>query len=1124
MKTRQRFTLGLALLGTLLSFGLLAYAGQLLFDGVPVDITTATNESLVIAPGEGGITQIGDKTGATKDVATSNDDLLITNNLEVEGKSRIEGALTVNGAASLNGAVTLGDASGDDITVTGRIASSAIPKTDSTYDLGSSSLAWQTLYVDTIKSTDGTELALSPDSGEGIDLTVTRSAATGNETLFDLSGTVNKATSGNYTGLLLNVTETAAPGSLDRLLDLQVGGTRQLQVFNGIASTANYGLLSVGAGAFDGSTSGFFAGSSSGTLIAGNTASGFAGNLIDLQIAGSSKFKIDADGNLTIAGTGGGDSIQVAGTAATDANLTEGLAIDLTLDTSASPDTVTLAYDPTELTGSRTWGDASTDTIVWTWDRATGTDPTLTFGSGSLTTNSNLIFSDAQKIIGGTATTADLSLQTTSGVGASGADMHFLLGNNGATEAMTILNDGSVGIGTTSPVARLHVPVAPTGSANFGLVSLGSGPWDGTTAGFFAGSASGTVLAANAASGYGGNLLDLQVAGSSKFKVDSTGALTLGGTLGVASGGTGAATFTANGVLYGNTTSAIQVTAQGGANTILIANAGAPSFSASPTIGTSVTVPTVIGGTAASSTLALRSTSGVGTSDALLFQVGNNGATEAMRITTAGNVGIGTTSPGAKLHILTPDSSTNPDIILQAFAASPLLRGRAARGTSGSPTIILNNDEPLTLDAFGYDGAAYIAAARIGLQIDGTPGASDMPGRIVFSTTADGAAAVTERMRITQAGNVGIGETVPGSKLSVSGGASIGAGYDTTAAPSDGLIVEGEVRIGTTSNPSTGHKLRISAGSGKNLSIGPNVDLADGVAFSALNDDNSANTGLELRGSPIKLTGTVGIGTTNPGETLHVVGSTHFSRASFPPVKVNRDTNDGTLISFLQDAIEEGTISVSGTTVSYNAFTGSHYAWTEERIERGMLVSMAGVHRRLNDNPASEPVYGITTTRQANDPSVLGAYLSLQEPSKSASATNPHLVMAVGNGEMWVVDMGENLDAGDDLISTSVPGHAMKEDGTYSPAYVIARVAEPVDWSTVTETVDDHGTPRKHKKISVLFESFVKTNQHEIEELKAENAQLKERLAELEQLETTVAALQAKVNGLLPETARKDDR
>src|SRR5216683_767246 len=62
------------------------------------------------------------------------------------------------------------------------------------------------------------------------------------------------------------------------------------------------------------------------------------------------------------------------------------------------------------------------------------------------------------------------------------------------------------------------------------------------------------------------------------------------GTLGVGGGGTGATTLTANGVLYGNGTSALNVTAQGSANSILVANAGAPSFSQTPTINTSLTL------------------------------------------------------------------------------------------------------------------------------------------------------------------------------------------------------------------------------------------------------------------------------------------------------------------------------------------------------------------------------------------------------------------------------------------------------------------------------------------------------------------------------------------------------
>ena len=67
----------------------------------------------------------------------------------------------------------------------------------------------------------------------------------------------------------------------------------------------------------------------------------------------------------------------------------------------------------------------------------------VTKALASLTLSENAITgSDSSTIIGGTATTSDLTLQTTSGVGATGADMHFLVGNNGATEAMTILNSG----------------------------------------------------------------------------------------------------------------------------------------------------------------------------------------------------------------------------------------------------------------------------------------------------------------------------------------------------------------------------------------------------------------------------------------------------------------------------------------------------------------------------------------------------------------------------------------------------------------------------------------------------------------------------------------------------------
>ena len=94
------------------------------------------------------------------------------------------------------------------------------------------------------------------------------------------------------------------------------------------------------------------------------------------------------------------------------------------------------------------------------------------------------------------------------------------------------IDSGNVGIGTAAPASTLHVGLAPTASANYGLVSLGMGAtgFDGATAGKFVGSANGTVQAINVASTYAGNLVDYQVGGVSKFKVDNAGVITGNGT------------------------------------------------------------------------------------------------------------------------------------------------------------------------------------------------------------------------------------------------------------------------------------------------------------------------------------------------------------------------------------------------------------------------------------------------------------------------------------------------------------------------------------------------------------------------------------------------------------------
>jgi hypothetical protein len=227
----------------------------------------------------------------------------------------------------------------------------------------------------------------------------------------------------------------------------------------------------------------------------------------------------------------------------------------------------------------------------------------------------------------------------------------------------------------------------------------------------------------------------------------------------------------------------------------------------------------------------------------------------------------------------------------------------------------------------------------------------------------------------------------------------------------------------------------------------------------------------------------VGIGLTAPATKLHVVNT---ASASFA-VTTDSDFAGGTagLIRFMRQGALVGSITENAGVVSYSAFTGSHYASISDSVEQGELVTLTGLNKTvLNDG--GEIVYGVIPSSTPNDPKVLGSYLS------PLVGTEIHQVMAVGNGEVWVVNNGSDLAIGDYLISSTVEGHAMKEDGTYEIAFVFARVAEPVQWDAISETVDGV----KHARVSVFYESFVKNNkadrlEKEMNEMKSDIEYLK---------------------------------
>jgi hypothetical protein len=154
---------------------------------------------------------------------------------------------------------------------------------------------------------------------------------------------------------------------------------------------------------------------------------------------------------------------------------------------------------------------------------------------------------------------------------------------------------------------------------------------------------------------------------------------------------------------------------------------------------------------------------------------------QRLKIDSSGRLLIGTSSNLGNSEILQVNSTSPANVAGIYRQANDVTGPRFILGKSrGSVTSIVQNGDIIADIRFvASDGVDIVSqAASITAFVDGTPGADDMPGRLVFSTTADGASTPTERLRITSAGNVGIGTTNPSQKLQVSGNTSIiGGGY-----------------------------------------------------------------------------------------------------------------------------------------------------------------------------------------------------------------------------------------------------------------------------------------------------------------------------------------------------------
>lgn len=148
-------------------------------------------------------------------------------------------------------------------------------------------------------------------------------------------------------------------------------------------------------------------------------------------------------------------------------------------------------------------------------------------------------------------------------------------------------------------------------------------------------------------------------------------------------------------------------------------------------------------------------------SGSILFET-NNGS-ERARIDSSGRLLIGTSASIGNNDIVLAATGNGNNFGAAAFRANAngaeinLYKSRSS--TVGTNTVVQSGDTIAQFDFKGADGTNYITAASIISQVDGTSGTNDMPGRLIFSTTADGASSPTERLRIDNQGRLGLNIT-----------------------------------------------------------------------------------------------------------------------------------------------------------------------------------------------------------------------------------------------------------------------------------------------------------------------------------------------------------------------------
>jgi hypothetical protein len=281
--------------------------------------------------------------------------------------------------------------------------------------------------------------------------------------------------------------------------------------------------------------------------------------------------------------------------------------------------------------------------------------------------------------------------------------------------------------------------------------------------------------------------------------------------------------------------------------------------------------------------------------------------TERLRITSTGNVGIGTSSPAARLHIggNTPNLSLDAADANAAFNRFNIVKesGGGVRFQTNAGTTFVSNDYLIDYDATG----ATMHQWRTGN---------------------------TERMRITSTGNVGIGTSSPGTKLQIN-----------SSVDNDGIrLINTDTAFVVTKSTNIQFWGTDTIGAGKSsaaIAVTPDDGNWQAAHMRFLvrsgNVDPVERMRIDAAGNVLiaqSSTNAPGIGSANAaviGHSLQLGGLAAHSRSGGESLNLNRAANDGVIAVFRREGLNVGTISVTTTATAYN--TSSDYRLKDNPVD-----------------------------------------------------------------------------------------------------------------------------------------------------------------------------------------------